>query len=285
MRVQMATAGTILALFMGWSAAEASAASTIGQSPPTVGAPGGCSSGAFVQLAVSSGPDYVVPADGVITSWTSSLEGTVAFSTFRPGAGAGEFTRTGADTRTVGGMTTSFPVRMAVLAGDRIGLQNPPGISNCYSETGNSADIFGVAGSAPIGTPTTFTPTSPYRLNLSAVVELDADGDGYGDDSQDGCPSDATTQGPCPDVTPPETTITKKPPNKTSKSTVKFKFSSSEAGSTFECKKDKKPWKPCTSPTKMRRLDEGRHKFKVRAIDAAGNVDPTPARDRFKVVG
>ena len=284
MRVQMATAGTILALFMGWSAAEASAASTIGQSPPTVGAPGGCSSGAFVQLAVSSGPDYVVPADGVITSWTSSLEGTVAFSTFRPGAGAGEFTRTGADTRTVGGMTTSFPVRMAVLAGDRIGLQNPPGISNCYSETGNSADMSGVAGSAPIGTPTTFSPTSPYRLNLSAVVELDADGDGYGDDSQDGCPSDATTQGPCPDVTPPETTITKEPRNRSSKSNVKYKFSSSEPGSTFDARSTRSPSSP--APHRRRsRLNQGKHKFLVRAIDAAGNADPTPARDRFKVVG
>ena len=29
---------------------------------------------------------------------------------------------------------------------------------------------------------------------------------------------------------------------------------------------------------------KGKHKFKVRAIDAAGNTDPSPAKDKFKVV-
>ena len=32
-------------------------------------------------------------------------------------------------------------------------------------------------------------------------------------------------------------------------------------------------------------LKPGKHKFKVRAIDAAGNIDPSPAKDKFKVVG
>ena len=35
----------------------------------------------------------------------------------------------------------------------------------------------------------------------------------------------------------------------------------------------------------MKRLKKGKHKFQVRAIDAAGNVDPSPAKDKFKVVG
>jgi streptogramin lyase len=85
-----------------------------------------------------------------------------------------------------------------------------------------------------------------------------------------------------PDTDPPETTITKGAPNKTDRSKVKFKFESSEPGSTFECKKDRKRWKACASPTKMKRLDEGRHKFKVRATDAAGNVG-TAAKDAFRV--
>ena len=29
------------------------------------------------------------------------------------------------------------------------------------------------------------------------------------------------------------------------------------------CKVDKKPYKPCTSPKKVKRLDDGKHKFKV----------------------
>jgi hypothetical protein len=78
--------------------------------------------------------------------------------------------------------------------------------------------------------------------------------------------------------------ITKRAPNKTHKSKVKLKFESSEPDSTFECKANKKQFKPCTSPRKVKKLDEGKHKFKVRAIDAAGNVDPSPAKDKFKVV-
>ena len=88
---------------------------------------------------------------------------------------------------------------------------------------------------------------------------------------------------PPTDTDPPGTKITKGAPNKTEKSKVKFKFRSDEAGSTFECKLDNKRWKSCTSPKKIK-VDEGRHKFKVRAIDAAGNVDPSPAKDKFKVV-
>lgn len=87
------------------------------------------------------------------------------------------------------------------------------------------------------------------------------------------------------DKTPPQTKITKGPKAKTHATTVKFKFSSSEAGSTFECKLDKKPFKPCRSPKKYKKLKPGKHVFKVWAIDKAGNVDPTPAKKKFKVLG
>lgn len=94
----------------------------------------------------------------------------------------------------------------------------------------------------------------------------------------------ATTTTPPPDTKPPETTITKGAPAETEKTSVKFSFRSDEAGSTFECKLDSKPYKPCSSPKKVKGLDEGKHKFYVRATDSAGNVDPTPAKDKFKVV-
>ena len=84
---------------------------------------------------------------------------------------------------------------------------------------------------------------------------------------------------------PPETTITEHPPNKLAKHKAKYRFVSDEAGSSFQCKIDKKPFKACSSPKKVKHLDEGKHKFKVRAVDAAGNVDSTPAKDKFKVAG
>ena len=81
-----------------------------------------------------------------------------------------------------------------------------------------------------------------------------------------------------------DTSIVKKPKRRTAKTTAKFKFESTDPAATFECKLDKRAFKPCSSPKKYRRLDGGRHRFKVRAIDALGTPDPTPAKARFKIV-
>ncbi len=86
------------------------------------------------------------------------------------------------------------------------------------------------------------------------------------------------------DITPPETQITKAPKAKTHATTVKFKFSSSEVGSTFKCSLDGKKFRPCTSPKQYKALRPGKHVFKVQAIDAAGNADSTPAQKKFKIL-
>ncbi len=86
------------------------------------------------------------------------------------------------------------------------------------------------------------------------------------------------------DVSPPETTIDKSPKRKTEKTKAKFRFSSSEPDSSFECKFDRRDFAPCASPRKYKHLKPKRHKFKVRATDAAGNTDPSPAKAKFRVV-
>jgi Tol biopolymer transport system component len=100
---------------------------------------------------------------------------------------------------------------------------------------------------------------------------------------------------PIPDVAgdtdPPETTITKKPKRKSKKPKAKLAFTSDEAGSTFECalkgkrvKKKLKKFRPCDSgKAKYKKLKDGKKQFKVRATDAAGNVDPSPAKAKWKV--
>lgn len=98
--------------------------------------------------------------------------------------------------------------------------------------------------------------------------------DGGGTDKGKGKGKDA-------DKTAPQTTIVKK---KIKGRTAKFRFISSEAGSTFQCKLDKKKFKPCPSPKKYKRLKPGKHVFEVRATDAAGNRDKTPATRRFRVL-
>ncbi len=85
------------------------------------------------------------------------------------------------------------------------------------------------------------------------------------------------------DSTPPDTSITDQPPATTTETTASFSFESSEAGSSFECSLDGGAWVSCTSPKTYSSLSAGAHTFEVRATDAAGNVDPTPARVSFRV--
>jgi hypothetical protein len=82
------------------------------------------------------------------------------------------------------------------------------------------------------------------------------------------------------DNTPPETMIGSK---KIKGTTAKFTFTSNEPGSSFQCKLDKRKFKPCSSPKKYKHLSSGKHKFKVRAVDAAGNVDASPAKKKFTI--
>ena len=91
---------------------------------------------------------------------------------------------------------------------------------------------------------------------------------------------------PVADVTPPETSAIKGKQRVKRGKRAKYRFSSSEAGSTFECRLDRKPFTSCSSPltVKTKKLKGRRHAVEVRAIDAAGNVDQTPARKRFTVV-
>jgi hypothetical protein len=126
------------------------------------------------------------------------------------------------------------------------------------------------------------------EILLNAEVEPDADADGFGDETQDQCPTDASTHGPCPDLAAPETTITAAPADKVKtrkkRTKVSFEFAS-EPGASFECSLDSAPFGPCSSPlthkVKAKRKPTA-HQFRVRATDAADNVDPTPATDEFK---
>ncbi len=84
------------------------------------------------------------------------------------------------------------------------------------------------------------------------------------------------------DTVTPNTTIDSGPPSPTNDPTPTFTFSSNEAG-TFRCRIDAAAFGPCVSPLTTDALGEGSHTFEVRAIDTAGNTDPTPASQTFVV--
>jgi hypothetical protein len=77
-----------------------------------------------------------------------------------------------------------------------------------------------------------------------------------------------------PDTTAPLTIFGSKTIKRSARKAI-FHFSSNELGSTFLCKLDSRPFSRCSSPKKYRHLALGKHKFKVRARDAAGNLGNT----------
>ncbi len=274
----------------------AAAATTIGETfVPNVP----CSPGAGTTYIQSTTPSasnsYAAPSAGVITSWSFQAAATAPASlklkVVRPAGGA-SFTTVGESAPETPAASTlhTFPARITVQAGDRIGYF-AAGASFPCARIGAGGVISFTAGDPAPGTSAMYGTNTSAQQDVAAQLEPDADADGFGDETQDQCATNATTQGTCPlpasppaqDTSAPDTTITKGAPNKTDAEKVKIKFTSSEANSTFECKVGRKPYMPCTSPKKVK-VEEGKNKFKVRAKDAAGNVDPTPAKEAFKGV-
>jgi CSLREA domain-containing protein len=89
---------------------------------------------------------------------------------------------------------------------------------------------------------------------------------------------------PSPDTDAPQTSIMTTPPRRAARTWARFRFGSDEPESTFLCRLDHQPFKPCRSPRTYRHLRPGRHAFRVRAIDAAGNSDPSAALRRFTLL-
>jgi subtilisin family serine protease len=86
------------------------------------------------------------------------------------------------------------------------------------------------------------------------------------------------------DLTRPNTTITSRPAANTRSRSATFRFTSNEAGSKFQCRHMSGAWTSCSSPKTYTGLGVGMHTFRVRAIDAAGNMDSTAAVDTWRVL-
>jgi hypothetical protein len=87
---------------------------------------------------------------------------------------------------------------------------------------------------------------------------------------------------PVADQAAPETTIVRRDV-RPGKRKAAFAFRSSETAGKFLCKLDARKVANCAPPKAYFDLASGSHVFKVRAVDAAGNVDPTPAVARFSI--
>lgn len=176
---------------------------------------------ATVQLS-QGGIANGAPVSGVITSWKISLV-PVPFvlpqqlKIFRPTGNPSQFQVVGesAVSSVVSGVNT-FATRIPIQAGDRIGLfaNSQFGALFCAetAETETPGNSIGfVLGTPTVGSTATLAGSVPDSLVPAAVViEPDADGDGFGDETQDACPQSAAVQVACPVVSLKVTTTTKK---------------------------------------------------------------------------
>jgi hypothetical protein len=96
--------------------------------------------------------------------------------------------------------TNTYTARVPVQQGDYLGLAGSPYAAYC--PTGSTADKFAVTvGGAPVGASFRVESKEGLQVPVVARIEPDVDGDGYGDETQDGCPQSAAYQTPCPVVT------------------------------------------------------------------------------------
>jgi Tol biopolymer transport system component len=85
------------------------------------------------------------------------------------------------------------------------------------------------------------------------------------------------------DTQPPETVVESGLNSSTPGSSPEFVFYSDDSEARFECRLDAEAFTPCASPLEFTSLAKGAHVLRVRAIDLAANIDPSPATAKFAV--
>ena len=199
----------------------APAAISVGQIPdkPSGVAAQRCDVGTFGVTTTTAPPRYEIPGDGVLTSWRTytglaATQGPVRLKVIRPVSatmfrvvGAAAYINPVYDLATNTGPNGPFATRIAVVAGDLIALGVGPRTGTqtmpfCFS-SGLNNELSRVKlltddpPNAALALSWDAMPTYPYRVSVSASLEPDLDHDGYGDETQDRCPMDATTHGSC----------------------------------------------------------------------------------------
>jgi hypothetical protein len=260
---------------------KAATSTTVGQT----GAGAGCGplSLATIQTATAGSPAYTTPA-GVITSFSyqgSATPGQVQAVLYGPETSPGDRTLVAKSAKALSAanVLNTFPTRVPVTAGLTLGVWTQSGMS-CTFPAAVGDQVQSALVDPDVSPAFASIGGSPSaRVNVSAVVESDADGDGYGDVTQDLCPQSKLTRAACP---APDTTVTKAPKKKSTKRKATIAFTSGVGGSTFTCAVDKKAAGPCTSPFK-KKYKVGKHQVVITATSPAGIVDPTPVTVKFKV--
>jgi hypothetical protein len=184
-------------------AAPAAASQTVGREAPQFIPLINCTADdTYMQRALDSGDDapYTVPSDGVLVQWRTRTgnDGT------DPGARLEVWRQVSGDVFSyVGGSAVAQPLtkntlnvnpaRIAVKANDVIAIHTSanhggPCIYPTTALPGNAYGAVHYTGAlAPGDQKSVPVVNSKSRVNVAALLEADADGDAYGDESQDNC--------------------------------------------------------------------------------------------------
>jgi hypothetical protein len=93
----------------------------------------------------------------------------------------------------------------------------------------------------------------------------------------------STTRGFTVDAAPPSVRFRKRPRVHAHRrsAVVRFRVKDASAVERTECKLDRRRWRECDSPVKLRHLRRGKHRFRVRAVDEWGNASQ-PEKIRWR---
>lgn len=174
------------------------------------------------------------------------------------------------------------------LAGAGIAVSVTAGTTTNFRATAE-AEGFASACSAP---PLSYTQEAPASPPGGGAGGGGGDGSGGSGGSGSG-PGAGGGSVPAPPKThdgiayvTPATRITFGPAFKTRVRRPVFRFTDAtgQPDSRFVCRVDRRRWKSCDSPTRLKGLDRGGHVFKVKAINAVGVWEATASKRRFKLV-
>jgi hypothetical protein len=180
--------------------ATSSAATVVGDATSALSGAAPAETG-FVQLFDGGGASYAFPTAGVVTSMSANALNSTAGTRSVRVLVTRAVTETTDQFTVVGGANLTFtttapalqsaPARIPVKAGDRLGGYAPNNIQFSY-HAATGGGIAGVPLSIAPADGETFATTTGANgvgLSVSATLEPDADADGYGDDTQDSCPT------------------------------------------------------------------------------------------------
>ena len=181
-------------------AAPVAASQTVGQNfIPSATCTGNNTYYPFTSPAPSQ---YDAQSAGVITSWkfTTGADPIPGFR-FKVGhlTGADSIKTLASETTDLAAVSSeTHPVRIPVAAGDRIGFYLPAPAVCTQTNAGASFGAGYAGGDQAPNTTTSYIFQSNFKYPLSAQVEGDVDGDGFGDETQDTCIGTGGPKAGCP---------------------------------------------------------------------------------------